>query len=172
MTVTRFFAAPLAMAAALVMPATAAAQAKDCVNRAEARAVTANLLPDLLVSAGDRCGRLIGRSSYLATGSADQASRLQPAAAASWPTAKRALERVGSKPLPDDPQLLGFGRRLLAESITADLDANSCRLVDALTRELAPLPPENFVNVFALFLEAGIQGNAKSPVKVCEAPRG
>ena len=164
-------AAPIALAAAAALPATAVAQQADCVSRAEARAVTANLMPDLLQSAGERCGRVLGGSSFLAQNDDRLAAKLQPTADASWATARGALERLGGNPLPDNEALVDMGRKLLANGITKDLDREACGFVNDLTRELAPLPPRNFVNIFSLFLEAGINGNDESPIKVCKTPR-
>ena len=157
--------------AALAMPATAIAQQADCVSRAESQAVTANLLPPLLESAAERCGPKLGASSYLARNADRLSQRLTPLADRSLPATVGAFERIGGNPLPDNPALLDFGRTMIAQGITKDLDTASCDVIDRLTRELAPLPPENFANVFALFLEAGMNGSAESPVKVCEAPR-
>ena len=168
---TKYAAAPLAMAASFALPASAIAQQADCVSRAESQAVTANLLPPLLESAAKRCGPKLDNSSYLRTNSKQLARRLTPLADRSLPATVRAFERIGGNPLPENETLLNFGRIAIADGITKDLDTASCDVIDRLTRELAPLPPQNFANVFALFLEAGINGSDSSPLKVCEARR-
>lgn len=168
--ITRF-AASIAAIAAFATPAAAIAQQASCVSRAESQAVTANLLPPLLLSAATRCAPRLGSGSYLAANADRLAQRLTPLADRSLPVTVCAFERIGKNPLPDNPALLELGRNVIANGITKDLDVKSCDVIDRLTRELAPLPPENFANVFALFLEAGINGNAKPPLKVCEPAR-
>ena len=160
----------LAGLAALSLPATAIAQDAKCVSRAESRAVVANLMPALLTNAAQHCSPLV-RSSYLATNAPRLAQRLAAHGQASWPVARRAVEKLGGNPLPDNPALLELGRQALATGITGKMDAQACTAVDALAEQLAPLPPENFANVFALFLEMGVNADKKAAIKVCPAPR-
>ncbi|MEE4199378.1 hypothetical protein [Erythrobacter sp.] len=163
------FSAAMTGLAALSLPATAMAQDQRCIPQAQSEAVVAYLLPDMLESAGDRCARQLGRDAYLSTNAGNLADRLQPLAERSWPEAKRGLENAFASPLPDDPNILAFGRKAIADGITKDLDQAACGVVSDLTRELAPLPPQNFANVFALFLRLGINGSPDSELRICEA---
>lgn len=156
--------------AALAIPASAVAQEARCVSRAESRAVVANLMPALLTSAARHCGPQLGARSYLAANAPRLAQRLAAHGEASWPVAQRAIETIGGNPLPDNPALLELGRQALATGITGKMDANACIAVDALAEQLAPLPAENFANVFALFLEMGVNADKKAAIKVCPAP--
>ncbi|RDC60549.1 hypothetical protein HME9302_01760 [Alteripontixanthobacter maritimus] len=166
-----YFALSAAALATFAMPASAIAQQADCVSRAESRAVTANLLPPLLKSTAKRCTPKLGNGSYLATNADRLADRLTPIADRNLPATVSAIERIGGNPLPNNPALIEFGRAAIADGITKEFSTETCDVVDRLTRELAPLPPENFVNVFALFLQAGIDGSEQSPLKVCKAER-
>lgn len=162
----------LAAVACAGLPASAMAQDKRCVSRAESQAVVAHLMPSLLGSVQKRCAAQIGTGSYLATRGSALADRLTPLSRAAWPEAKLALERQGGQPLPDNEAILNFGRQAIADGVANGMDANACRFTDQLLTQLAPLPPENLTNVFSLFLEAGINNSKDSPLRVCEAQRG
>lgn len=160
----------LAGLAAFCMPATAIAQQAKCVSRAESRAVVANLMPALLTSAAQHCGPQLSGASYLANNAPRLAQRLAPHGEAAWPAARTAIEKLGGNPLPDNPALIELGRQALATGIAGKMDAKACMGIDALAEQLAPLPPANFANVFALFLEMGVNADRKSAIKVCPAP--
>ncbi|TCD02263.1 hypothetical protein EYB45_09805 [Erythrobacteraceae bacterium CFH 75059] len=162
-----FFGAAAAALATLAMPAAAAAQQQRCVTRAESQAVVAHLMPDLLRSVQSRCGPLLGESSFLRDNAGSLAERMTPLSRSSWPAARAALERQSGSALPDNPAILDLGRQALAGGVANSLDADSCRLTDQLLTHLAPLPPENLANVFALFLEAGANTNRQAPLRVC-----
>lgn len=163
------FRIALAGLVAMSLPAAAIAQDAKCVSRAESRAVVANLMPALLTSAAQRCAPLGSR--YLAANAPSLTQRLAAHGEASWPVARRAIEKIGGNPLPDNPTLIELGRQALATGITGKMDANACTAIDQLAEQLAPLPPENFANVFALFLEMGVNADKKAAIKVCPAPR-
>lgn len=154
--------------AAVALPSSAIAQEQRCVPREDSQAVVANLLPALLNSAARKCSPHIG-GGYLASNADALAQRLTPQAQRSWPQAKGTLEYVMQTELPDNDVVLEFGRQALAEGITKDLDRNACNALDRLTEQIAPLPPDNFANVFSLFLEMGIDRNEDSDLKICPA---
>ncbi len=158
----------LAALAAVALPSSAIAQEQRCIPREDSQAVVANLLPALLESAARTCGPQIGQG-YLAANSAALAQRLAPQAQRNWPQAKDTLEYVMKTELPDNEAVLQFGRQALAEGITSKLDRDACLAVDRLTEQLAPLPPQNFANVFALFLELGMSRNEDTELKICPA---
>ena len=155
--------------AAFALPGAAIAQEARCIPQNESRAVVANLLPDIIQSASTRCATHLDRGSYLGSRSADLVNDLRPLATRSWPQAKGTLEYMIGSALPDNPAILELGRRAIAEGITRNLDATNCSVVDRLVGEIAPLPPENFANVFALFLELGLNSAKDSALRICPA---
>ena len=165
--VRRVFAALLA---ATALGAGPAAQAADCVSRAESRAVAAYLLPDIVRQAGAVCAPALGPDAFLTREADGFARSLTPQAERRWPVAKRALERHLGTALPDRGILLDLGRAGLVEGIVRDLDGPACATLDRLAVELAPLPPENLANIAALALEAGLDSDPKAAVRVCPAP--
>lgn len=164
----RSLSVALAALACASLPVAAVAQDKRCISRAESQAVVAHLMPSLIASTQKRCAPQIGNGSYLAAQGSALTSRMTPLSRATWPEARRALERQSGTPLPDNEALLNFGRQAIAEGIANGMDANACRMVDTLMEQLAPLPPRNLANVFALFLEAGVNNSKDAPFRVCE----
>ncbi len=161
--------APIALSlASLALPAAAIAQETRCIPQGESRAVVANLLPDIIESAAARCSTQLGGVTYLGSQSGQLVADLRPLARQSWPQAKVTLEEhvIGSE-LPDNPMVLELGRKAIAEGVTSELDAEMCSSVDRLVAEIAPLPPENFANVFALFLELGLNASEESTIRIC-----
>ena len=152
-------------AAAALAPALASAQG-SCISRAESQAVVAYLMPDLVDQAAKRCAPLLG-PSYLGERGGALADRMTPLSRAAWPDAKRALERQSGTALPDGGILVDIGRVAIAEGIVRELDGESCAVLDPMLAHLDPLPPENLANVFALFLEAGMNGDPDSDLRVC-----
>ncbi|MEO0501414.1 MAG: hypothetical protein AAF205_12825 [Pseudomonadota bacterium] len=168
---SRSFAAALAL---IALPAAAQAQAQEaaprmCITPAENEAVIGNLLPAILRQAATRCATLIDDQNYLPREGAALADTLRENAGRSWPVTKTVFERIGGTPLPDDQAVIDTGRKVIAGSVAAGLDAQACDTVSRLVRELAPLPADNFTRVFALALELGISDDSAVPFKVCRA---
>ncbi len=143
-------------AACFAMPMSAIAQDTKCVSRAESQAVVAHLMPTLLESVGKNCAPKLNGTSYLTNAGRALPQKFTALSRQSWPTTKIALERQGGTKLPDNEALLDLGRVAIAEGIATKMDAKACGVVDQLAEQLAPLPPQNFANVFALFLETGL----------------
>ncbi|MGB7420194.1 MAG: hypothetical protein WA918_13540 [Erythrobacter sp.] len=162
--------ASLAMGlAALALPASAIAQDTHCIAQSESRAVVANLLPDMIRATASACRTDLPRGAYLPANADRLATSLTPLAEASWSQARGTYETIIGSELPDSPELIAFGRMALADGIARELDAQACDTVDRLVAQIAPLPPENFANVFALFLELGANNSADSPLRICAA---
>ena len=154
--------------AVLALPASAMAQDSRCISRSESRAVVTHLMPVLVDSVAKKCRTTLGRDAYLSTRSRSLSDRLTPQSRSAWPAAKRALERQSGSPLPDNETLLQFGRVAIADGVAKDMDRAACATTNDLLEQLAPLPPRNLANVFALFLETGLNNAKDSPLKVCK----
>ena len=150
------------------LPSTAIAQERSCISRAESQAVVAHLMPNLVDSVSKRCDALLADQMFTARDAARLSERLAPLAQRSWPAARSALERQSGSPLPASEAILKFGRIAIADGVADGMDSDTCRIVDQLLVELAPLPAGNFANVFALFLEAGMNSDPDSALRVCE----
>lgn len=153
---------------AFALPGSVIAQERACISRAESQAVVAHLMPNLVTSVNKRCRALLADQTFSAREAARLSERLSPLAQRSWPAARSALERQGGNPLPNNEAILNFGRVAIADGVANGMDENACGVVDQLLVELAPLPAENFANVFALFLETGINADPNSALRVCK----
>ena len=168
MTPARLAATALTAAVTLapsMAPSLAHAQDR-CISRADSQAVVAYLMPDLVDRAAKRCAPLLGQS-YLGDRGGALAERMSPLSRAAWPDARRALERQSGTSLPDGGILVDIGRAAIADGITQELDRESCEVLDQMLIHLEPLPPENLANVFALFLEAGMNNDPDAALRVC-----
>ena len=154
---------------ALALPFAAAlpAAAQSCISRAESQAVVAHLLPDLVESVERRCVPILGRGTFLEAQGGRLADSSRPLSSRAWPAARQALERQSGSRLPDEGFILDIGRRAITDGIADGMDGEACRVTDELLAQLAPLPPENLANVFALFLEQGLNGDPDSALRVC-----
>ncbi|MEW4448503.1 hypothetical protein [Qipengyuania sp. JC766] len=160
----------IAALAVLSLPASAVAQDQACLSSAENRAVMANLMPALVEQAAKRCAPVLDGNAYLTRNSAAIAARQKPYADKSWPAAKPAFQRLVKMKLPDNETVLEFGRQTIASTVARELTADQCGVLSRLMQELAPLPPENFAHVVALFVEAGSAQVPNAPIRVCEKP--
>lgn len=151
------------------LPFSAIAQDTKCVSRAESQAVVAHLMPDLLTALEKNCSRMIGKETYLSRNVQSLTRNSQANSRTAWPVTKAVFERQGGEKLPDNEALLDFARVAIAEGVTGGLKAEECSTANILIEQLAPLPPKNFANVFALFLEVGMNERKDSPIKVCAA---
>lgn len=163
------FASIIGAIGTFAFTASAAAQDRTCISVAENQAVVANLMPTLLPAVADHCAQFAGRDAFLTREGRALAQRFAPLSRSSWSVAGPALERALDTDLPTDDTMLALGRTALSSGIAGSLDAQTCGTVDRLTRELAPLPEQNFINVLALFLEVGVAEQSDVPFKVCRA---
>lgn len=162
----------LAALVAAALPAAAAAQSQRlCITPEQNRAFVAGMLPDLMNQAARRCSPLIGPDAFLSQQSANLAERFRPASRAAQSSAVALIERITGQDFPNDPQVIATGRMFLAAAIASNLDERQCQLVSRLSAELAPLPPGNFIGVFALFLEAGLGEQDQLPFQICPRER-
>lgn len=153
---------------AVVFASSGSAQAQRlCITPDQNRAFVASMLPDLMNQAARRCSPMIGADAYLSQQSAALAERFRPSSLAAQSSAVGLIERITGQDLPNDPQVIATGRMFLAASIASNLDKQQCQIVSRLSAELAPLPPGNFVGVFALFLEVGLGQQDTLPFRVC-----
>ena len=169
MKARKFASVALAGLVAVALPGSAIAQDGRCITRAESRAVVAHLMPSLIEAVSKKCASQLPRGAYLTSRSAQLSDRFAAQSREAWPAAKRALERQSGSRLPDNETLLQFGRVAIADGVAKDLDAGACSVTNDLLEQLAPLPPRNMANVFALFMETGLNNAKNSPLKVCKA---
>ena len=164
----KYFAKTAAALALAALPGVAMAQTDQCLTSAEGQAVIGNLMPDLVTALGKRCASF-DSTSYIVRKAGTLSVRFMPHANASWPAARSALIRMSGNNLPDNETMLALGRTLISTTIANEMKAPECSTVSRLTQQLEPLPPANFANVVALFVEAGARTQKNSQLKFCDS---
>ena len=162
------------LAAAVAMPAQAAAQAAEaqCLAPAEVRALATFAMPSVLTGLIDRCSPEVGASGFMTTQGRDLVASYAVHKESAWPTARKAFFRLaGSKSdsseatdlmakMPD-AALQPFVEGMIGGMIGSKLKPGQCAIADKMMRLLAPLPPENTSELLGTILELA-EGDKKS----------
>ncbi len=135
-----------ALLLAVAVAAPVQTQPRPCLNTAEAEAMAAVALPDVLRGMRVRCASRLAADSPLRPADGELIRRYDRAADTAWPAARAAIVKLSS-PLIEG--LLGsqYARpvlgSLVAPMVAARLPVDDCRTVDRLVTLLAPLAPRN-----------------------------
>lgn len=155
-------------------PAPKAAPARPCVSREEARALTAFVLPAVVDGLGAKCRGTLARTAYLRSEKAETLSdRLRRDGGASWPVAKRAIEKLTGSRLPTplgERVTMSFAEGAAADMILRQFEPADCADADRIVSGLAPLPSANFSDVFATILILAAREDPKNQLKICPLP--
>ena len=152
------------LAAAITMPAQAAAAQADCLSSAEVRALTTFAMPSVLTGLIDHCAPEVGSGGYMTTQGRNLVSSYAANQGSAWPTARKAFFRLagtksGSSDATDmmakmpDAALRPFVEGMIGGMIGAKLKPGQCAIADKMMRLLAPLPPENTSELLGTILE-------------------
>lgn len=169
----------LAAALALVaLPAQAGAQAAatakpaPCLTQAEVRALTTFAMPSVIDGLNRSCAPHVGTSSFMARDGAALAANYAANKDAAWPVARKAFFKLGGDQdkstadmmaqLPDSA-LQPFVEGMIGGLVGAKLKPEQCRLADKMMRLLAPLPPENTVELLGTVVELATAGDKPKP---------
>ena len=152
------------LAAALAMPAQAAAAQTECLSSTEVRALTTFAMPSVLTGLIDHCAPEVGTGGYMTTQGRNLISSYAAHKDSAWPTARKAFFRLagtksGSSEATDmmakmpDAALQPFVEGMIGGMIGAKLKPGQCVIADKMMRLLAPLPPENTSELLGTILE-------------------
>ena len=168
---------------ALALPSSVLAQSTlPCLTPREAQAMVSFTLPDIITGLGQKCGAVLGPTSFLAQSGKEMADRYRPLAAAAWPQARPGLRKLAGEnaamlDLMPDETLKFFSAGLAATAVIKQVDPAACSDVDRILRAVAPLPPENMSMLVGILLEISSRpkaqaavAKAKSPFNICPAP--
>lgn len=167
------FAALLSLAAS---PTIAQAQATSaCLTRAEANALFANTMPDLVEGMTKKCQALLPKSAFLPTQGAALVARYKAAPTADWALAKSGFVKMMGQEddaaskmmaaLPDEAvrALLGTA---FGVAIAEKVKAKDCPMIDRFIGALSPLPPSNIATIVTELMLIGAK-EEKDPLKIC-----
>ena len=159
-------------AAAIAMPAQAAAAEAECLAPAEVRALATFAMPSVLTGLIDHCAPEVGASGFMSTQGRGLVASYAAHKDAAWPVARTAFFRLaGSKSdsseatdmmakMPD-AALQPFVEGMIGGMIGSKLKPGQCAVADRMMRLLAPLPPENTSELLGTILELA-EGDKKS----------
>ena len=179
----RHFASSLALtAAAVAMPAHAAAEQAGCLSSAEVRALTTFAMPSVLTGLVDHCTAEIGSTGFMATQGRNLITSYAAGKNAAWPTARKAFFKLADKKgdtsdtsalltgMPD-AALQPFVEGIIGGMIGSKLKPGQCVIADKMMRLLAPLPPENTSELVGTILElaGGDKKSGPGGLQVCKS---
>lgn len=149
--------------AGLALLSTQAAQAAEppkCLTRAQVNDATLFLLPSVLDALAARCRPSLPANAYLLNGGQALSRRLAAAGGDHWQGAMSIVSQfAGDKKLPTGALSPDTARALirdvLANEALKTLKAADCAHISEGLEILAPLPPEGYGRIVALFLEIG-----------------
>ncbi len=168
----RFARVAALTAAAIAMPAQAAAAEAECLAPAEVRALATFAMPSVLTGLIDHCAPKVGASGFMSTQGRGLVASYAAHKDAAWPVARKAFFRLaGSKSdsseatdmmakMPD-AALQPFVEGMIGGMIGSKLKPGQCAVADRMMRLLAPLPPENTSELLGTILELA-EGDKKS----------
>lgn len=166
-------------ASTLALGATVAQAAESapatCMTGAEMKDLMLALAPAAFSAVRTKCGAALPAGSPLRANS-DMMVRYDAAAKEAWPRGKVALRKLAEPSANADeqkvmdaltPEMLGA---LMMPKIMPALTPENCGQIDHIATLLAPLPPENFGELFILAARLGMRKNAQGklgPVPLC-----
>ena len=129
---------------------------RPCLNTAEAEALVAVALPEVLRQTGVRCAARLPAASLLRQANGAWLRRYDQAADGAWPAARLAIVKLSD---PAMSALLDsrYARPLLASlaapMIVARIGTEDCATIDRMATLLAPLPPHNLAGLVVAGLD-------------------
>ena len=166
------FRSLIALLAMVAVPVQAATPDATCLSEAEVRALAAFAMPSALDGLIKNCSTHVGDSSFMVRSGSSLVAGYAANKNAAWPLARKAFFRlVGDKDkdsaemvakLPDSA-LQPFVEGMIGGMVGAKLKPEQCRLADKMMRLLAPLPPENMVELLGTVVELATADKKAGP---------
>lgn len=164
-----------AMVLALSLGSTAnASPTENCVSEAEAVAIFAAMMPDMIDGLRGKCAAHLPANAYLVASGDALIARYKVLADQRWPTAKLAFGRIAGDEeitgkMPDQYLRPLIGSVVGAELIK-DIKVEDCPGANRIVESLAPLPPENVaVLVGTIVVLADGKKGQKDSFPICKA---
>jgi hypothetical protein len=159
-------AAALALAA---IPSMAQAQAgAACLSRAEANALFANTLPDVMEGVRNKCASALPPSAFLTTQGPSLVARYRASASGDWALARSGfVKMMGAKGQTEakmmaampDQALQGLLGAAFSVVVAEDIKLKDCPQIDRFVAALSPLPAANVAEIVTGLIVLGGAGN-------------
>ncbi len=175
------------LAAALVLvalpaqaSAQAAAKAAPCLSEADIRALATFAMPSAIDGLIKNCTAHVGTASFMSRDGAALVAGYAANKDAAWPLARKAFFRLGGDKDKDTAEMMAklpdsalqpFVEGMIGGMVGAKLKPQQCRLADKMMRLLAPLPPENTVELLGTVVELATADEKPKPggFSVCKS---
>lgn len=158
----------LAILATMALPVSVSAQAaKPCMTKDQLGGLVVTLLPAAMKQLQTTCKPNLPENAALSTLSVDKMTQFQTAATAARPKAAEALRIMMGNEVPegvDGATMLPFIESMAVAGIAGEIKPEMCPMVNNMWSALAPLPPENWGELVAIFALIGMK-ETKGPAK-------
>lgn len=156
MTSQFMFRATFALLALSTSGQAMAASRDKCLERAEAQALIAFVLPDIISGVTSQCRAHLSPSDYLIRASGSLDSRYRSAGDTNWPVARKAFSKMIDEKmlaLVSDDILKGLLTAGLTTAMQGDIKADDCPMISQIAEALDPLPAANISLLVGIILD-------------------
>ena len=152
--------------------AQAATQAAPCLTEAEVRALATFAMPSALGGLIQNCSTHVGDAGFMTRSGSALVAGYAVNKDAAWPMARKAFFRLGGDKDKDSAEMMAklpdsalqpFVEGMIGGMVGAKIKPEQCRLADKMMRLLAPLPPENMVELLGTVVELATAGDKTAP---------
>jgi hypothetical protein len=166
--------------AALILASSLSSQApaalpENCVSEAEAVAVFAAMMPDMIDGLRGKCAAHLPANAFLVASGDALIARYKVLADQRWPAAKLAFGRIaGDEELTSkmpDQYLRPLIGSVVGSELIKDIKIEDCAGANRIVESLAPLPPENVATlVGTIVVLADDKKGQKNSFPICKVP--
>jgi len=149
-----------------------AADAENCVTEAEAAAIFAAVMPDMIDGLRDKCAANLPAEAYLLRNADALVARYKLLSDQRWPAAKLAFAKISGEPdmaqkMPDQflRPLIGS---MVGSELFKDIKPKDCAGASKIVEGLAPLPAENVSMLIGAVLGMVEQDDSKDGMPICK----
>lgn len=167
----RTYKLAIGLLSSMSFTSSAVAQTNEpCISEAEASAIFASVMPDMIDGLRDKCATHLPVNSFLASNADALVSRYKTVADLRWPTAKLAFGKIaGDQEMADkmpDQLLRPLIGTMVGLELFKDIKPSDCRGANRIVENLAPLPPENVSLMIGAILTITEKGKS-SNMPIC-----
>ncbi len=159
-----------AAALAAMVSTTAQAAEPACFTRAEVSSLITYFVPVMMEPMLASCKPHLAPDAYLLVGGQRISDSLAARKADEWKVAKSAAIRVWGDgkmaDLPDDALQAGLNAKVVQE-ISGKLTPQECRDISAISAKLAPMSPDNLVDLVTEIAVIALRDGRKAGVQIC-----
>lgn len=145
---------------------------EPCITNAEVQGAVAYVLPILLRTVSDKCSALLPANAYLRTASPGLVRELEASQNRAWPQARALLIKFAREDKAmvalSDEALRPIVDQIVGKKLEIRVEVGMCGDVNDIAEAVAPLSPDQTVNLFATILN--IAGRHDKKMRTC-APR-